>query len=271
MIIVLAIALIFIIIAVIYLFLIMPRVVEAADMDLLSCDYAHRGLWGAAGVPENSLAAFELACRSDYGIELDIQLTKDKKIVVFHDYSLERMCGVKRRVSELTLAELKTLRLAGTNEQIPTFAEVLNLVDGRVPLLVELKGESRDVSLCPRAAKMLDDYRGSFCIESFNPMILSWFKNYRPRYARGQLITDLIKEKRKGNFWLNLALSNLLLNFLSRPDFIAIDKKYQGKLVFKICTGIFRAKAFVWTINSPAEYSVARKGGKHAIFEKIKP
>lgn len=266
----LIIVLLVVIAAVIYVFLIMPRAVDRADMDLLSCDYAHRGLWSDT-VPENSLAAFELACRAGYGIELDIQLSKDKKVVVFHDYTLERMCGIKKRVCDLTLAELKTIRLAGTDQTIPSFAEVLNLVDGRVPILVELKGESTDTSLCPIAARMLDDYRGTFCIESFNPMLLSWFKNYRPRYARGQLVTDLLKEKKKGNFFLNLALSGMLLNFLSRPDFIAIDKKYQAKLSFKICTGLFGAKAFVWTVRAGKEYVFARKSGKHTIFEKIRP
>ncbi len=270
MLVVLAISLVVIIAAVIYVFLIMPRAVDRADMDLLSCDYAHRGLWGA-GAPENSLTAFELACRAGYGIEFDIQLSKDKKIVVFHDDTLERMCGVKRRVCELTLSELRALRLAGTDERIPTLAEVLSLVDARVPLLIELKGESMDTSLCPRAARMLDDYRGVFCIESFNPKILSWFVGHRPRYARGQLVTDLVKAKRKGNPLLNFALSNMLLNFLSRPDFIAIDKKYQSKIAFKICTGLFRAKAFVWTVDARSEYISARRSGKHTIFEKIRP
>ncbi len=265
---VLAIVLVLIISAVVYLFLVMPRAIDGADMELLRCDYAHRGLHGG-GVPENSLAAFERAACAGYGIELDIQLTKDKRVVVFHDYTLERMCGVKAKVSELTLAELRRCRLGGTEQHIPTLVEALRLIDGRVPVLVELKGESRDMTLCGYAARILDNYRGIFCIESFNPALLAWFKSYRPRYARGQLVTDL--RKREGNKLLNFALSGMLLNFLSRPDFIAIDKKCQKKLSFKICVGLFKASAFVWTVNEPNEFIDAHRSGKHTIFERIRP
>ena len=256
--------------SVVYVFLIMPRAVEGADMDMLSCDFAHRGLWSEK-YPENSLPAFELAARAGYGIELDIQLSKDKKVVVFHDTTLKRMCGVDRKVCDLTLAELKKLTLAKTEYRIPTLSEVFDLIDGRVPLLVELKGEDMDTTLCGVSAKLLDEYRGVFCVESFNPIMLSWFKSYRPRYARGQLVTNLMKEKRNGSKLLSFCLSHMLFNFLSRPDFVAIDKKYQGKIGFKICTGLFRAKAFVWTVRTQQEYTDAHRSGKHTIFEKIKP
>lgn len=270
MVVALIIMLLIIIVAVIYVSLIMPRAVDGADMELLCVDYAHRGLWNE-NVPENSLAAFELAVREKYGIELDIQFSRDGRIVVFHDVTLKRMCGVERRVCDLTLAELKTLRLLGTNQQIPTLVEVLQLVDGRVPLLIELKGDDIDTTLCSRVAKILDNYGGAFCVESFNPMMLSWFKNYRPRYARGQLVTDFIKEKRRGNKFLSFLLSHMLLNFLSRPDFIAVHKKYQSKISFKMCTGLFRAKAFVWTVRNPKEYMDAHRSGKYTIFEKFRP
>ena len=270
MVVALIIMLLIIIVAVIYVSLIMPRAVDGADMELLCVDYAHRGLWNE-NVPENSLAAFELAVREKYGIELDIQFSRDGRIVVFHDVTLKRMCGVERRVCDLTLAELKTLRLLGTNQQIPTLVEALQLVDGRVPLLIELKGDDIDTTLCSRVAKILDNYGGAFCVESFNPMMLSWFKNYRPRYARGQLVTDFIKEKRRGNKFLSFLLSHMLLNFLSRPDFIAVHKKYQSKISFKMCTGLFRAKAFVWTVRNPKEYMDAHRSGKYTIFEKFRP
>ncbi len=239
-------------------------------MELLRCDYAHRGLW-SKDAPENSLKAFELAVRSGFGIELDVQLTRDKRVVVFHDYTLERMCGVKARVCDLTLAELKTLRLKGSDETVPTLVETLRVVDGKVPLLIELKGESRDTSLCPRVARILDNYTGAFCIESFNPALLSWFKSYRPRYARGQLVTNLVKSKKEGSKLLNFALTHLLLNFLSRPDFVAVDKAHQKNIGFKICAAIFRADAFVWTVREPKEFIDAHRSGKYTIFEKIRP
>ncbi len=270
MIVALVIILLLTIAVVVYISLIMPRAVDGADMDMLSCDFAHRGLWNEK-VPENSLAAFMLAAKAGYGIELDIQLSRDGRIVVFHDSNLKRMCGVNRRVCDMTLEELKSVTLLGTNQQIPTLVEVLQLIDGKVPLLIELKGEDLDTTLCSKAAKILDNYRGVFCIESFNPIMLSWFKSYRPRYARGQLVTDFIKEKRRGNKILSFALSHMLLNFLSRPDFIAINKKYQAKLSFKICTGMFKAKAFVWTVKTPREYVQAHRSGKFTIFERINP
>ena len=98
-----------------------------------------------------------------------------------------------------------------------------------------------------------------------------WFKNYRPRYARGQLVTDLMKDKTRKNKLLSFALSHMLLNFLSRPDFIAVDKKCQARLSFKVCVGLFRAKAFVWTVRTPKEYISAHRSGKYTIFEKISP
>ena len=161
MLVALVILLLVIIATVIYIFLVMPRAVDGADMDMLCCDFAHRGLWNERA-PENSLSAFELAARAGYGIELDIQLSKDEKVVVFHDTSLKRMCGVERKVCDLTLAELKTLTLGKTECRIPTLVEVLELIDGRVPLLIELKGEDLDTTLCGHAAKILDEYRGVF-------------------------------------------------------------------------------------------------------------
>ena len=122
--------------------------------DALLCDYAHRGLHGR-GVPENSPEAFELACRAGYGIELDVQLSADGEVMVFHDYTLIRMTGKEGKLCERTAAELGAICLGESDQTIPTFAQVLALVNGRVPLLVELKGESTDSSLCPKVAELL--------------------------------------------------------------------------------------------------------------------
>ena len=159
--------LIFLLLAVGYISLILPRLVDRADMSGLDVDYAHRGLHGG-DVPENSLAAFEKAAEKRYGIELDVQLTKDGVPVVFHDDSLLRVCGVDRLLRDCELSELRQFRLSGSEkETIPTFAEVLELVDGRVPLLVELKTGS--AGLVRAVVPMLDEYNGSFCVESFDP------------------------------------------------------------------------------------------------------
>lgn len=258
------------VLALIYMFLISPRVKDPADMEALVGSYAHRGLWDAK-VPENSLGAFELACRNKYGIELDIQLSKDRKIVVFHDDNLKRMCGVDRRVCELTLAELKELRLKDTNETIPTFAEVLQLVRGRVPLLVEVKGEKPTKALCEGASAMLDAYRGAFCVESFSPLIIRWFKLYRPAYARGQLVTKITKGDRKGSPIVAFLLTHMMLNFLSRPDFIAINGNMRRRFEFIVGTKVFSAKGFIWTVKDQDDYATCRRAGHSVIFENFLP
>ena len=258
------------IIALIYLYLISPRLSGAADMELLSCSYAHRGLWNDR-FPENSLSAFENAARQGFGIELDIRLSKDKRIVVFHDDDLKRMCGVNRRVCDLTLKELKELTLRGTNERIPTLAEVLRLIHGRVPLLIEVKGEAPEPLLCRRASDMLDTYRGAFCVESFSPVILNWFKKYRPSYARGQLVTGKLEKGRRGRLLLSFVLTNMLMNFISRPDFIAIEQTQKRNPSFLLCTKAFHATGFVWTVRESKEHMACRRLGYHTIFEKFLP
>jgi len=237
---------------------------------MLSCNYAHRGLWSEK-YPENSLSAFELAARRGYGIELDIRLSKDGRIVVFHDDDLRRMCGVNKRVRDLTLRELKTLRLKGTNESIPTLAEVLRLVHGRVPLLIEVKGNLPEPMLCAKAADLLDMYRGAFCVESFSPIILKWFKKHRPSYARGQLVTGLLGGNQRGKYIASFILSNMLTNFISRPDFIAINEKKRRNLSFLICSKAFHAKGFIWTVRDLKTHTACRRLGYNTIFENFLP
>jgi len=263
--------LILIIVAVIYVFLIMPRVTDGADMDLVSTDYAHRGLWDTLN-PENSLVAALLAVKYGYGIELDVQLSADGHVVVFHDESLKRMCGVDKRVGDCTLAELKRLRLLNTQHTIPTLSELLTAVDGKVPLLIEVKGDGRDEKLCRRLAELLDVYDGAFAIQSFNPLHLSWFKNYRPRFARGQLVTSYkMSRKSKKSPFICFILSSLLTNVISRPDFISVSLGHIKSLSFRLCATVFRRRCFVWTVRSSESYKLSHRLGLFAIFEKIRP
>ncbi len=268
-----AVAIIFfvaVVFALIYLYLVMPRVRDRADMDMLTCDYAHRGLWNET-YPENSLAAFARAAQAGYGIELDIQLSKDNVIMVFHDYDLKRMCGIDKKLSELTAAELSNIRLLGSNQSIPRFSDVLKVVDGKVPLLVELKGEDSKTELCKRAAAMLDKYHGAFCIESFNPLLLSWFKKYRPSYARGQLNTRLTKKTTKMSWGRRFILTHMLLNVISRPDFIAIDGRCRNSPRALLCEKAFKSRVFVWTVRGTRDYKECHSEGRYTIFEKILP
>ncbi|MBQ9112208.1 MAG: glycerophosphodiester phosphodiesterase [Clostridia bacterium] len=257
--------------AVTYIFLMMPRVTDRADMDLLTTDYAHRGLWDTAN-PENSLAAFALAVKHGYGIELDVRLSSDGEIMVFHDATLKRMCGIDKKLGDLSCAELKTCRLLDSGMTVPTLDEVLALVDGKVPLLIEIKGEGKEEALCRKVAERMDTYSGAFAVQSFSPLALSWFKSYRPRFARGQLVSKMKKSNSsKHNFLVRFMLSNLLLNILSRPDFISVGGGHMKNPSFRLCASVFGCRGFVWTVRSEDQYKLCHRLGLFAIFEKIRP
>ena len=263
--------LVLLILAVAYISMIMPRTGEQPEMEKLLTHYAHRGLFNNKNVPENSLAAFYNAAKRGFGIELDVQLTKDGRVVVFHDYTLDRMCGCEGRIDDCTLEELQKLRLLNTNYGIPTLEEVLDLVDGNVPLLVEIKGERANDALCLAVARLLDDYEGPYLVESFNPLLLRWFKIHRPEVARGQLVTNLMKTRKDGNKLVNFLLTGLLLNFLSRPDFIACDVEHTGGPSFYFCVRLFHAKQVYWTVKSRDDFDAIREAEAWSIFEGFIP
>jgi len=255
------------ILAILYILIfVRPRGKEPQDKSLL-CDYAHRGLHGN-GVPENSLEAFELASAGGFGIELDVQLSKDGEVMVFHDYTLIRMTGCDKKLCELTAEELKELNLAGTEQKIPTLREVLSLVDGRVPILVELKGENFDTSLCPKVAEILKDYSGRFCIESFNPLLVKEMRKLFPDRFCGLLYTNAVRDKKKASA-LNVVITLMALNFLCSPNFISYNEKDRDSLPVKITTRLYRTPKFIWTVNNKASLDRAHELGECPIFEKI--
>lgn len=254
-----------------YVSMIMPRATEQPELDKILSDYAHRGLFDNKRVPENSLEAFRRAADRGFGIELDVQLTADGHVVVFHDYDLKRVCGEEGKIAEMTLEELRACRLLGTEWGIPTLGEVLDLVDGRVPLLVEIKGESANDALCLAVARLLDSYDGVFAVESFNPLLLRWFKVHRAEIARGQLVTNLMKTRKNGNKLVNFLLTGLLLNFLSRPDFIACDINHMGGPSFYVCVKLFRAKQVYWTVKRREDFDAIREAEAYSIFEGFIP
>ncbi|MBE6724735.1 MAG: glycerophosphodiester phosphodiesterase [Ruminococcaceae bacterium] len=184
--------------------------------------YAHRGLYEEdQSVPENTIGAFRRAVEWGYGIELDVQLSKDGFAVVFHDDDLLRACGDSRRVNDVTWDELKTMRLFGTRKTMPLFRDVLTVADGRVPLLVELKSGPRNAELCRSVYAILRDYDGDACIESFDPRIVAWFRRHDPARIRGQLAMppkDYLGEGR--GRMEGVLLGNTLLNAAARPHFI---------------------------------------------------
>lgn len=230
-------------------------------------NYAHRGLHNREKtIPENSLPGFRSAAREGYGIELDVQLSKDGQVVVFHDDTLDRVCGVNARVDELTWEELQKLRLCGTEERIPLFSEVLASIQGCTALIVELKNGHRNRELCEKTYELLTSYHGNVCIESFNPLIVAWFRFHAPDLVRGQLATTLKNYAEDNVVGLKaFLLHNTLLNFLCRPQFIAYRIGYRPPLV-RLCTAL-GALNIGWTSHEPRN----EKGRDAVIFEFYRP
>ena len=151
--------------------------------------YAHRGLYdNQRGIPENSLSAFRAAAEKGYGVELDVQLSSDGAVVVFHDDTLDRICGVRGDVIDYRLEQLQQMKLLDTEESMPLFTDVLAVLsEGAGPLIVELKSGKRNDELCEKTRNLLRDYPGIYCVESFDPGIVSWFRKNAPEIIRGQL------------------------------------------------------------------------------------
>jgi len=253
-----------------YLLLIMPRVTPRPMKEFNNRHYAHRGLHdNKTDAPENSAKAMKLAVENGYGIELDVQLTKDEKVVVFHDATLKRMCGVDTKVNSMTYEELKALKLLETEEGIPLFSDVLKIIDGKVPLIMEIKMVDAKTIVCELANKELEGYEGVYCMESFHPFAVQWYKKNRPDVVRGQLSANFRKEGDKEGFqeWL---VHTLLINVLGRPDFVAYSHKSADSLGRNL-TRILGAKAVAWTIRSKEELNRNRKKFDLFIFEGFIP
>lgn len=232
--------------------------------------YAHRGLHTRdRSVPENSLAAFAAAVDSGYGIELDVTITADDKVAVFHDDSLVRVCGVDKAVTDCTYAELGGLRLFDTAERIPLLSEALALIGGRQAVIVELKSSRRRKALCEKTAALLDAYDGPYCIESFDPRIVRWFKKYRPQTVRGQLSAGF-KNYAGLPLYQGWLLSGLYTNIVARPHFTAY--KHEDAKLFKL--GLFRmlgGKLVGWTVRDTDDAPRLRRYFDAIIFEFFRP
>ena len=236
---------------------------------LTGYDYAHRGLWGGA-IPENSLPAFRAAAEAGYGIELDVQLTADRQLLVFHDDSLERMCHVARDIRECSLADLRELRLAGTDEHIPSFADALAAVDGRVPLIVEIKSCKRISLLCELADRQMRAYHGPCCVESFDPRAVRWFRRHHPEMIRGQLAFGLTRDLYQKRT-LNRFLASMTGNTFGRPDFIAFDIRTADSRPFRFVKRLFRPWTVAWTVSDQQTMNSLRSEWDLQIFEGFRP
>ena len=251
-----------------YLFLVAPRMIGKPDRSaFMGVHYAHRGLFdNETEAPENSLVAFRKAVEAGYGIEFDVQLSKDDFPVVFHDASLKRMCGVDGKVWEFTLEELQNMKLANSNETIPTLEQVLEVIGGKVPLIIEYKMDRVDTKVCEIGNAVLENYKGTYCMESFHPFAVQWYRKHRPNIMRGQLSQDFSKTNYKGiQYWL---MTHLLTNFLTRPDFIAYKHEDAKKFSRRICR-MLGALSVAWTIKSKEQYEKAKSHFDLVIFDSF--
>ncbi len=251
-----------------FLFCSMPSLYKHKDLQFIKGKYiAHRGLHNLKeGYPENSIPAFKRATEFGLAIENDIHLTKDGEVVVFHDDDLKRACGVNKKVSELTLKELKEYNLFETSEKIPTLKECLEVVRGKTPLLIEFKSDGGNhEKLVIAANEILKEYKGLYLIQSFYPQILYYYRKHNKNVCRGFLATAF-----KGEAFYKRLSGALVFNFISRPHFVSYEHKFNNYFFLKL-NRLLGAFTIAWTFHSKTEVLRVKKEFKAYIFEDFIP
>ncbi len=239
---------------------------------LTGTSIAHRGLHSKT-VPENSLSAFRLAIEHGYAIETDVRLSKDGALVLFHDDDLIRTCKIDKLVSECTLEQLSRIRLEGSEEKIPTLLEFLTLVNGQVPILLEIKdvqGANRKRYL-RKIAAAFDGYEGEYAVQSFHPFLIKGYKKLHPEIPCGILATALSKKSDFGNsvFWRIKAkvVKENALDFWVKPDFLS----YRAEDFPQKATERFQGIKLAWTVRSYATQEIVKNYADNIIFEDFLP
>ena len=263
-------AIVFLVLTALYLFLIAPRMTNKPDMSkMLGYHYAHRGFHdNEAGVPENSLPAFEAAIEAGYAIELDVQLSSDGVPMVFHDTDLERMCGVKGNIWDYTCEQLQTMPLFGTDVTMPTLKEALDLIGGRVPVLVEYKMDKVDTAVCAAGQALLDNYDGEYMMQCFDPRALLWYKKNAPQVARGQLAEKFWEKEEYSGKLLYLVLTYMVENVATRLDFISYKAAHKDNISLNLCR-LLGAKTACYTLKSGEELSFVKGEFDMYIFDSF--
>ena len=235
--------------------------------------YAHRGYHNKPTVPENSMAAFRAAVEHGWGAELDVHLMKDGNLAVIHDASLKRTAGADVLIEDLTKADLANYYLEESFEHIPLLEHVLAVFEGKAPLIIELKAEKGNhAALSEAVAKMLDKYPGDYCIESFDPRVVAWFRKHRPNVCRGQLAENFLDAANTGlSRTTEFLLTNLLMNLVACPDFVAYKFEDRNGFALRLCRAIWKPVEVAWTIRKKADMETAEQEGKLVIFEQFDP
>lgn len=255
-----------------YMLAVMPKINGKKKCEsLLGWEYAHRGFHdNQSEAPENSLPAFQKAVDRGYGIEWDVQLTKDRIPVIFHDETLDRVCNVPGKVRDYTWEEIKKFTLYDSKERIPLFEEGLKLVDGKIPLVIEIKMYENKMIVCEKVDEVLKKYNGLYCIESFHPLALRWYRKNRPQVVRGQLSSNFNKPEERETMD-RVLVHYLLTNFLAKPDFIAYDIRHKQNISRRICCNLYGSMSAAWTVRSQKEMDDNKKDFALHIFEGFTP
>jgi glycerophosphoryl diester phosphodiesterase len=233
---------------------------------LRSTPVAHRGLHDAAR-PENSLAAFAAAADGGYAMECDLQLSADGVAMVFHDAALDRLTPAKGAVGAQPAKALSELRLLGTAEPIPALRDLLELIGGRAPILIELKHDVSPVGPLEEAAwRELAGYRGPYAVQSFDPGSVAWFRDRAPAALRGQVTGDW-RRFREGEA---PALRNALRAIAARPQFLAWNVKRLPHWAPTLARRL-GLPLLTWTVRTPEDLAAARACGANPIFENLRP
>lgn len=263
---------VFALLVVLYLWALRGRTGHPGLEPLRGWRYAHRGFHDKPAVPENSMAAFRRAVEAGFGAEFDVHLLADGGLAVIHDAKLVRTTGAEGKIEDLTTADLASYRLEGTQETIPTFEQVLAVFEGKAPVIIELKAERGNAAaLCAAVCKVLDGYKGVYCLESFDPRCLIWLKKNRPDIVRGQLSQNFLKKPSGQPLPIQIVLTTLLDNALTRPDFVAYqfsDRYDTGNVV---CRKLWKIAGASWTITNAGDLRTAEAEGLLPIFEQFDP
>ncbi len=230
---------------------------------------AHRGLHDISkGIPENTLSAFERACEKGLAIELDVRLTKDGRVVVVHDMSLKRICGIDAEVKDFTYEQLCAFNIRDTDEKIPLLSQVLKLVKGRVPLLIEIKRGHGPGVLEKRAYRLLAKYKGEYAVQSFNPFSVLWFRLFASNVTRGQLVSKFRTKSRAEYVTRRIFALPLVWKLISAPHFIACDLRTVSlEIAFRAVD--CNADLITWTANSRELIETAEQFSKSVICENF--
>lgn len=228
---------------------------------------AHKGLHdNGKTIPENTLAAIKVAVEKGYPIEIDVHLTKDNKIVVIHDDNLSAMVGINKKVKELTYSEISKYNIKNSNEKIPLLDDVLELVNEKVMMFIELKTYYRVGPIEKELVKLLDKYGGKFAVQSFNPFSVRWFRKNRPEYIRGLLSCGFDLDKH--NFIKRVILRKLWLLKVARPHFLSYEiSDLTDQKAKKIKSQ--NIKLLGWTVENEEMYEKAQRLCDGIIFEKL--